>query len=236
MPYRGILGEVRPEVEKPSAKTTVWRPLLLAVLLVGVAVVAGGLVVVWMMNLGRLVGGALVGPLIALSVLLYGAQSVHIWPPSIAWNERARRHRVVLLAVLGAALLAGLLFVLGHWPQPRYNGIQLLWWVIQPMPPAEGGGIWGGVLRQPMREIMSGSAVIWLRVVVCAALPFAMAYAIRLVWYRFGVEIVYPSWSDGAVPRGLRWLDPLGLLDIRLPAPEDEEAMRPAESMRGDVL
>lgn len=236
--FRRFGDYIRPEVEKPTAKTTVARPLLLFVLLIGIAILTCVLAALWLLNAGRLIDPLWIGPAIALLTIAYGVQSFTVWPPAIRWNSRATQHRTKLLWLFGIAALAMALYVTGNWPEPRYPGGNFLWYVWQFLPESEGGGLWFGIVHNPMNQIISDSAFVWMRVILLIALPVSVPYAVRLIWYRFGVEIVYPSWADGAIPRGLRWLDPLGLLDIRMPKDDDKNgALIPsAEAMDEGAL
>lgn len=236
--FRRFGDYIRPEVEKPTAKTTVARPLLLFVLLIGIAILTCVLAALWLLNAGRLIDPLWIGPAIALLTIAYGVQSFTVWPPAIRWNSRATQHRTKLLWLFGIAALAMALYVTGNWPEPRYPHGAFLWWGWECFRLAGSSAADLVIFGLSRDYVIEAAVFVWMRVIVAIALPVALPYAVRLIWYRFGVEIVYPSWADGAIPRGLRWLDPLGLLDIRLPKDDDKNgALIPsAEAMDEGAL
>ena len=231
-------GRIDPSVEKPTARTTIWRTLALFGLLFVIAFISAIIVTWWLINTSRLVGAMWVGPLIAAAVWVYGVKSAQLYPPKIEWKPQASQHSKQLLWLLGIAAACMLLYLFGYWPERAYHGGRLLWYVWQPMPRVEGGGVWAGIAGRAMQPVVSETALVWLRLIVAVTLPVALPYAAHLIWYRYGVEIVYPSFPDSVIARGLRFLDPIGLLDIHLP--NDEEKPQPiqpsAEADGGGML
>lgn len=216
---RSILGQIRSEVERPTGITTVLRPLVLGSLLILITAGVTYSVARWLITAGRIIGGELVGVIICTGALIYGVRIKR--PLRFVWSVNGKQHKRTVISVLAVGGLACLIYLTGYWPKPSYPGGQFLWWVWQTVPDIDGGGVWAGIMRRPMQQVIDAATITWLRVGFLIVLPITL-HIVRLLWYRYCVEIVYPSWSDGATPRGLRWLDPLGLLDIRLQNEEEK--------------
>ena len=231
--YRGLGSIVRPEVEKPTGKNTVGRPLVLAALLLVIDFVFVYLTMVWLVMFGRLTAAWIIGPVVSAGVFIYAVRAVTLWPPRIEFHNRAIQRRGIVGALLATAALCAIVYIAGFWPD-RYPGGKLLFIAWQVLPRETlGGGLWVGWFGNALEPAIDAMRLVWLRLAVLVSLPFSLSYVFRILRYRFKIETVYPSWADGAIPRGLRWLDPLGLLDIRLPS-ETEPPAPIIPAARGD--
>ena len=218
---RDFFRRIEPAVEKPTAKTTIGRTLALAGLLIAITAITAVCVARWLITAGRIIGAAYVAPVVILAALVYGVRITRN-PLGFRFSERAKPYKRLVIGALAIGALCGALYLSGNWPRAWLPGGELLWYTWQTIPVALGGGVWGGLRYQPMREIISETTLVWGRVILLIVLPLALPAVVRLLWYRYSVEIVYPSWPDSAVTRGLRWLDPLGLLNISY-APGDPQ-------------
>jgi hypothetical protein len=203
---RNLFDSIQPSVERPNVANQVGRPLLLAVVLLALNLLA-----LLAAMLTALLVGPWAGAWLAAGVLLYALRVNAWWPLVIDWHARALAQRRAVLRALAAAAALLLLQLTGNWPQAVADPSEhaLLFWRWQ----YEAGRVYafGGGLWRELRWLQ------WLRLALVIVIPTTLPGVLRLLVYRFSVEIAYPTWSDSVKAQGLRFVDPLGLLRITPP-------------------
>jgi hypothetical protein len=222
----GLSRHIRPEVERPNAGNQVGRPLFV------------GLVVLFFLNavaaLGAILTAWLIGPaagfLVVTGVLVYGLRVNCWWPLSVDWHTRALAHRRTLLYLLafGGALLA--LLLLDQWPhlaavERRWLG--LVWQY-------EAGRVF--VYTRAAATWRELRWLQWARLATIIIIPATLPRVLKLLWYRFSVGIVYPTWDDSVSAQGRRFVDPLGLIEVINTTAEPQAAPASSAAQVGGML
>jgi hypothetical protein len=221
---RGFAGQMRPEVERPNFGNQVGRPLLIGLVILtalNAIGLAGAILCAWLV-------GPPSGALLGAGALLYGIRVSSWWPLEVYWNERGRKHAKTLgyLLLFAAALLA--LERTGNWPRLLDDPSQyrLLWQTLH----YEAGRVYWlrGDVWQELHWLQ------WARWATVALIPLTLPKTLKLLWYRFSVSTVYPTWDDSVSAQGRRVVDPLGLIQIdNSKTPEDPPAQTSAPQTSG---
>ena len=211
----GYLSAIEPAVERPTKENQVWRQIKLAVLLFFIYCVAAAGAIITALLIGQWSGA-----IIAAGVIIYGMRLRLRNTPHVEWNARAKIHKRVLLALLAFAGALLLLNLLGQWPEFVQDPSEhkLLWYTWH----YDSGTFYWYAPRSGWYEMVW---IVWARLALIVVIPLALPRILKLLWYRYSVEIAYPSWSDSVVARGRKFGDPLDLLTLIGDIQQDDPAI-----------
>jgi len=230
--FGGLARQIRPEVERPNFANQVVRPILLAFAMLIIAALVGACSIVWAWLLGDLAGVYVVGAVALLLLLAQGIPALSVAAPLPQLKPLMVENKRWFLYLLGYGAILLVMRLAQLWPEglledPSTNVILSVQpfgytlfagyrWVYS------GGRFWFGVEG---RQLLEWVWLAWVRVMLAAAIPFSVPRITALIWRRFSVEIVYPSWKDSVTAQGRQFTDPMGLLDIHGPLVIDAQTV-----------
>ena len=212
--FGGLARQIRPEVERPNFGNQVGRPLLIGLVILtalNAVAIGGAILCAWLI-------GPLSGVLLLSAVVVYGLRVNSWWPLELDWSARGRPHSRALKYLLAFAVALMVLYLTDNWPRLVAD-------------PSEHRFLWYLWQYEAGRVYLSRAAgwvelrwLQWLRWATVALIPLTLPKTLKLLWYRFSVSTVYPTWDDSVSAQGRRIEDPLGLLRIDNTKSETEAA------------